>query len=94
VPRHNSKRTQIALRVGKDEATNALKTQVWAALIAMLLIKYLQLKATFGWSLSNLVALLRQQLFVYRDLWVWIDHPFQAPELPEALPEQLAMVWQ
>src|SRR5271157_1981361 len=75
-------------------SANALKTQVWAALIAILLIKYLQLKATFGWSLSNLVALLRQQLFVYRDLWVWIDHPFQAPELPAALPEQLAMVWQ
>jgi IS4 transposase len=51
-------------------SANALKTQVWAALIAMLLIKYLQLKATFGWSLPNLVALLRQQLFVYRDLWV------------------------
>ena len=75
-------------------SANALKTQVWAALIAMLLIKYLQLKATFGWSLSNLVALLRQQLFVYRDLWVWIHHPFQAPEPPESLPEQLAMVWQ
>lgn len=75
-------------------SANALKTQVWAALIAMLLIKYLQLKATFGWSLSNLVALLRQQLFVYRDLWVWIDYPFQPPELPEALPVQLAMVWQ
>ena len=51
-------------------SANALQTQVWAALIAMLLIKYLQLKASFGWSLSNLVALLRQQLFVYRDLWV------------------------
>jgi len=75
-------------------SANALKTQIWAALIAMLLIKYLQLKATFGWSLSNLVALLRQQLFVYRDLWVWIDHPFQAPEPPESLPAQLAMVWQ
>src|ERR1039457_3320694 len=75
-------------------SANALKTQVWAALIAMWLIKYLQLKASFGWSLSNLVALLRQQLFVYRDLWVWIDHPFQAPELLEALPEQLAMAWQ
>lgn len=75
-------------------SANALKTQIWAALIAMLLIKYLQLKATFGWSLSNLVALLRQQLFVYRDLWAWIDHPFQAPELPESPPEQLAMVWQ
>jgi IS4 transposase len=75
-------------------SANALKTQIWAALIAMLLIKYLQLKATFGWSLSNLVALLRQQLFVYRDLWIWIDHPFQPPEQPEALPEQLAMAWQ
>jgi hypothetical protein len=74
-------------------SANALKTQIWAALVAMLLIKCLQLKATFGWSLSNLVALLRQQLFVYRDLWVWIDHPFQAPEPSESLPEQLAMVW-
>jgi len=75
-------------------SANALKTQIWAALIAMLLIKYLQLKATFGWSLSNLVALLRQQLFVYRDLWHWIDHPFQAPEPPESLAEQLVMAWQ
>jgi hypothetical protein len=40
------------------------------------------------------VALLRQQLFVYRDLWVWIDNPFQAPEPLESLPEQLAMIWQ
>jgi len=66
-------------------SANALKTQIWAALIAMLRIKYLQLKATFGWSLSNLVALLRQQLFVYRDLWVWIDHPFPPPELVDVL---------
>src|SRR5207253_7846778 len=47
-------------------SAQALKTQLWTALIAMLLVKYLQLKSTFGWSLSNLVALLRQQLFVYR----------------------------
>jgi hypothetical protein len=72
-------------------SANALKTQIWAALIAMLLIKYLQLRATFGWSLSNLVALLRQQLFVYRDLWVWIDYPFQAPPPLEAMPQQLAL---
>src|SRR5664279_459674 len=84
----------LRLKTFIGTSANALKTQVWAALIAILLIKYLQLKATFGWSLSNLVALLRQQLFVYRDLWVWIDHPFQAPELSDALPEQLAMVWQ
>ena len=72
-------------------SANALKTQLWTALIALLLVKYLQLKSTFGWSLSNLVALLRQQLFVYRDLWVWIDDPFQPPPLPATLPEQLAL---
>jgi Domain of unknown function (DUF4372)/Transposase DDE domain len=72
-------------------SAQALKTQLWTALIAMLLVKYLQLKSTFGWSLSNLVALLRQQLFVYRDLWAWIDNPFQPPPIPETLPEQLAL---
>jgi len=63
--------------VGTSE--NAVETQIWTALIAMLLVKYLQLKSTFGWSLSNLVALLRQQLFVYRDLMSWRNDPFQAP---------------
>jgi len=63
--------------VGTSE--NAVQTQIWTALIAMLLVKYLQLKSTFDWSLSNLVALLRQQLFVYRDLMVWLNDPFQAP---------------
>ena len=72
-------------------SAQALKTQLWTALIAMLLVKYLQLKSIFGWSLSNLVALLRQQLFVYRDLWVWIDNPFQPPPILETLPEQLAL---
>ena len=60
-------------------SANALKIQIWTALIAMLVLKYLQLKSTLGWSLSNLVALVRQQLFVYRDLYVWLDAPFQAP---------------
>jgi hypothetical protein len=72
-------------------SANALKTQLWTALIAMLLVKYLQLESSFGWSLSNLVALLRQQLFVYRDLWTWINDPFQPPPIPVGLPEQLAL---
>ena len=60
-------------------SANALKTQLWAALIAMLLLKYLLLKSTFNWSFSNLVALVRQQLFVYRDLFGWLNDPYQAP---------------
>ncbi len=68
--------------VGTTE--NALYIQIWTALVAMLLIKYLQFKSKFGWSLSNLVALLRWNLFTYRDLWEWIDSPFDVlPLVPE-----------
>src|SRR5260370_1156537 len=35
--------------------------------------------ARFRWSLSNLVALLRMNLFTHRDLWTWLDHPFDGP---------------
>jgi IS4 transposase len=68
--------------VGTTE--NALYIQIWTALITMLLIKYLQFKSKFGWSLSNLVAFLRWNLFTYRDLWEWIDNPFDVlPSVPE-----------
>lgn len=73
-------------------SSNALHVQIWTALIAMLMVKYLQMKAQFGWSLSNLVALLRQQLFVYRDLYRWIDVPFEAPPVLAGLHDgQLVM---
>jgi IS4 transposase len=65
---------------------NALYIQIWTALIAMLLIKYLQFKSWFGWSLSNLVAFFRWNLFAYRDLWEWIDHLFDVlPFVPESV---------
>jgi hypothetical protein len=73
---------KIKTFVGTTE--NAVQIQIWTALIAMLILKYLQLKSTFDWSLSTLIALLRQQLFVHRDLWKWIHDPFQAP--PEVEP--------
>jgi DDE family transposase/uncharacterized protein DUF4372 len=71
---------------------NALHIQIWTALIALLLLKYLQLKASFGWSLSNLIALLRMNLFVYRDLWTWLHDPFTAPPpWPEPVQGVLAL---
>ena len=74
-------------------SANALHIQIWTALIALLILKYLQLKATFGWSLSNLVALLRMNLFAYRDLWAWLNEPFTAPPLPpEPVQGELALV--
>jgi len=73
-------------------SANALKIQIWTALIALLLLKYLQLRASYGWSLSNLVALLRQQLFVYRDLFGWLNQPFQPPEEPPRVALQLPLL--
>ncbi len=63
-------------------SANALKTQIWTALLAMLLLRYLQLKSRFKWSFSNLLALLRMSLFVHRDLWKWLDEPFSPPPDP------------
>jgi len=35
-------------------SANAVRTQVWTALIAMLVLKYLQMKSAFSWSLSTI----------------------------------------
>jgi hypothetical protein len=62
----------------------------------MLVLKYLQMKASFSWSLSTLAALLRQQLFFYRDLWSWLDEPFQPPPVLAGKhddEQQLAIAW-
>ena len=69
---------------------NAVKIQIWTALIAMLVLKFLQLWSKFHWSLSNLVALLRLNLFTHRDLWAWLNKPFDIPPIPYE-PEQLTL---
>jgi hypothetical protein len=58
---------------------NALKTQIWTALIAILLIRYLQFRSKYNLPLCRLVALLRLNLFSYRNLWDWLDDPFETP---------------
>lgn len=68
-------------------SANAVRTQIWTALIAMLLLRYLQLCSRFGWSLANLVALLRMNLFTHRDLMAWIDRPFAVPPDPQDNPQ-------
>lgn len=73
--------------VGTSE--NALRIQIWTALLALLLLKWLHFLSAAGWSLSNLASLLRLNLFTYRDLREWLDHPLDTPPLPP--PEQLGL---
>lgn len=61
---------------------NAVKIQIWTALISMLLLKLLQFRSKIVWPLSNLVALLRWNLFTHKHLWSWINDPFELPPQP------------
>jgi hypothetical protein len=76
--------------VGVSE--NALRIQIWTALIAMLLLKWLHYLSRASWSLSNLAALLRLNLFSYRNLMDWLQDPFDTPPL-QPPPKQLQLEW-
>ena len=61
---------------------NAVMIQIWTALIAILVLKYLKEKSVIKWSLSNLVAMLRMNLLTYKDLSSWVNHPYFSPPAP------------
>jgi len=65
--------------VGTSE--NALRIQIWTALIAILLLKWVHHLSKAKWSLSNLASMLRLNLFTYRDLTAWLDNPFGTPPI-------------
>jgi hypothetical protein len=74
--------------VGTSE--NALRIQIWTALIAMLLLKWMHYLSKAKWSFSNLASMLRLNLFTYRDLTQWLHEPFLTePIVPQ--PEQLTL---
>ena len=79
----------LRLKTFVGTSANALAVQIWTALLAVLLVAICRFRSTFGWHLSRLVALLRVNLFTYRDLWEWLNDPFQTP--PLSPPEQLAL---
>ncbi|MCF7808329.1 MAG: IS4 family transposase [Candidatus Marinimicrobia bacterium] len=66
---------KIKTFVGTSE--NAVLIQIWTALISMLILKYLRQLAEYAWSLSNLLAFLRMNLFVKINLTEWLNHPFR-----------------
>lgn len=74
--------------VGTSE--NALRIQIWTALIALLLLKWLHHLSQARFSLSNLAYLLRFNLLTHRNLRDWLNDPFNTPPEDE-LPEQLLL---
>ena len=72
--------------IGTSE--NAVMTQIWTALITILILKALKAKSKFDWHLSNLVAFIRLNLFVKIDLQKWLDKPFEEPKKPPQIYKQ------
>ena len=64
--------------VGTSE--NALLTQIWTALIAILALKLIQWRAKGHWALSTLCTMLRLNLLSYRDLWRWLAAMANPPD--------------
>lgn len=79
---------QLKIKTFVGTTANAVRIQIWTALIAVLVVRYLQFRSRFPWAVSNLVALLRWNLFSYRDLWEWLNRPFDTPPLA---PDQLEL---
>ena len=81
---------KIKTFVGTSE--NAVLIQIWTALISMLILKHLRQLAEYVWSLSNLLAFLRMNLFVKINLTEWLNHPFRDKSQADN-PRQEALVW-
>ncbi len=81
----------LRLKTFVGTSANAVRIQIWTALTTIVLFKLLQFRSKLGWALSNLVALLRLNLFTYKDLWMWLDDPYSHPP-DEVEPMQLSFV--
>ena len=73
-------------------SANSVLIQIWTALISILILKYLKVKAKYNWCLSNLVGLIRMTLFAKIDLQKWLDNPVQ-PQDPVPKSDQLRFDW-
>lgn len=67
--------------IGTSE--NAVRIQLWTALITILLLRFMKIKAEYNWHLSNLVAFIRLNCFVKIELYRWLNQPYkQKPNPP------------
>jgi len=69
---------QLKVKSFIGTSKNALLSQLWVALITYLLLSYLKFRSKFGWSLYTLCSILPTNLFSRRNLWDWLNAPFQS----------------
>lgn len=52
---------------------NAVMTQIWIAMIAFLLLKYLAVMSSTEWSVGSFMAVIPVLLFLKQDIWIWLN---------------------
>lgn len=57
---------------------NAIKIQIWCALIADLLLKVIHRQTIRKWSFANLASMIRLHLMTYINLFKFLNHPEKA----------------
>jgi hypothetical protein len=57
---------------------NAIKIQIWSALIADLLLQVVRKQIKRKWAFSNIVSLIRLHLFNYLNLFSFLENPEQS----------------
>lgn len=69
------------LRYFLGDSENAIKIQIWCALIADLIIKLIKSLAGGKWSFSNLAGIIRIHLMTYIDLFDFLKNPEKSLQL-------------
>lgn len=68
-------KTNYPLQYFLGDNENAIKIQIWCALIADLLIKIVQSKLKKKWAFSNLASMIRIHLMTYTKLFGFLENP-------------------
>lgn len=82
---------QLQVKKFAGTSVNAVKIQVWVALIAYLLLMLVKFQSRLGWGMPAMMAALTVVLFSNRDLTLlWLDAPKE--RLARYGPEQLSLL--
>lgn len=54
---------------------NAIEIQIWAAMLANLLITLIRSRVKKNWGFSNMVSIIRQQLMNYINIYAFLEEP-------------------
>lgn len=72
-------KTHLKIKTFVGTSANAVEIQIWTALITILILRYMKMKAKFKWSLSNLINSIRLHLFSKASLEELLNIPFKPP---------------